>query len=189
MDEATGFKTRNILCFPIRDEGNIVGVAQLCNKIDGHFDYFDEQVANAFSIYCGISIMHSLVYKKMQDAQARSKLSNELMMYHMHVSDQNVADLALCKSPHLHPEFANFSFTPRKIIFSETPCYVVKMFEDLGFINDFMIKRESLARFVLYVKKGYRDVPYHNWMHAFSVAHFAYLCLKNFQLVEKKYFR
>lgn len=86
MDEATGFKTRNILCFPIRDEDNIVGVAQLCNKIGGHFDYFDEQVASAFSIYCGISIMHSLVYKKIQDAQARSRLSNELMMYHMQVS-------------------------------------------------------------------------------------------------------
>lgn len=86
MDETTGFKTRNILCFPIRDEDSIVGVAQLCNKINGHFDYFDEQVANAFSIYCGISIMHSLVYKKIQDAQARSQLSNELMMYHMQVN-------------------------------------------------------------------------------------------------------
>lgn len=72
--------------FPIRDEDSIVGVAQLCNKINGHFDYFDEQVANAFSIYCGISIMHSLVYKKIQDAQARSQLSNELMMYHMQVN-------------------------------------------------------------------------------------------------------
>ncbi|CAH0557009.1 unnamed protein product [Brassicogethes aeneus] len=188
MDEATGFKTRNILCFPIRDEDNIVGVAQLCNKMGGNFDYFDEQVADAFSIYCGISIMHSLVYKRIQDAQARSKLSNELMIYHMHVSEQNVADLVLCDSPHIHPDFGLFSFTPRKIIFNETPCYVLKMFEDLGFVNEFMIKREVLARFILYVKKGYRDVPYHNWMHAFSVAHFAYLCLKNFQLVENKYF-
>ncbi|ERL92501.1 hypothetical protein D910_09814 [Dendroctonus ponderosae] len=88
MDEATGFKTRNILCFPIRDEDSIVGVAQLCNKEGGHFDYFDEQVANAFSIYCGISIMHSLVYKKIQDAQARSRLSNELMMYHMQLVEK-----------------------------------------------------------------------------------------------------
>lgn len=35
MDEATGFRTRNILCFPIRDEEGIVGVAQLCNKRSG----------------------------------------------------------------------------------------------------------------------------------------------------------
>ena len=54
--------------------------------MDGlYFDVFDEEVATAFSIYCGISIMHSIVYKKIQDAQARNKLSNELMMYHMQV--------------------------------------------------------------------------------------------------------
>ncbi|KAH1014356.1 hypothetical protein HUJ04_003203 [Dendroctonus ponderosae] len=188
MDEATGFKTRNILCFPIRDEDSIVGVAQLCNKEGGHFDYFDEQVANAFSIYCGISIMHSLVYKKIQDAQARSRLSNELMMYHMQVSRQDVLDVTMCPSEHKMPGFSNFSFTPRKILAKESPCFVLKMMKDLGFIDSFNIKADTLARFILYVRKGYRDVPYHNWSHAFSVAHFAYLALKNFQLVEKGYF-
>ncbi|KAJ8964310.1 hypothetical protein NQ317_014822 [Molorchus minor] len=114
MDKATGFTTRNILCFPIRDEDNIVGVAQLCNKIDGNFDYFDEQVANAFSIYCGISIMHSLMYKRIQDAQARSKLSNELMIYHMKVGNQDVVDVIMCPNPHDEPCFEKFTFTPRK---------------------------------------------------------------------------
>ena len=34
--------------------------------------------------------MHSLMYKRVADAQYRSKLSNELMMYHMKVPrDQN----------------------------------------------------------------------------------------------------
>lgn len=33
------------------------------------------------------------------------------------------------------------------------------------------------------VKKGYRDPPYHNWMHAFSVSHFCYLLYKNLELV------
>lgn len=32
------------------------------------------------------------------------------------------------------------------------------------------------------VKKGYRDPPYHNWMHAFSVSHFCYLLYKNLGL-------
>ena len=44
-----------------------------------------QEVAEAFSTYCGISIIHSLMYKKVVDAQHRSKLSNELMMYHMKV--------------------------------------------------------------------------------------------------------
>ena len=39
----------------------------------------------------------------------------------------------------------------------------------------FRISRETLARFVLMVRRGYRDPPYHNWTHAFTVAHFAFL--------------
>lgn len=85
---------RNILCIPIKDEKEVVGIAQLCNKLNGlHFNAFDEEIAVAFSIYCGISIIHSLMYKKVQDAQQRSKLSNELMMYHMKVTHIDVTEV------------------------------------------------------------------------------------------------
>ena len=39
------------------------------------------------------------------------------------------------------------------------------------------VPRDCLARFILMVKRGYRDPPYHNWSHGFTVAHFAYLIL------------
>ncbi|XP_011298663.1 cGMP-dependent 3',5'-cyclic phosphodiesterase isoform X1 [Fopius arisanus] len=190
IDEATGFKTRNILCFPIRDENGIIGVAQLCNKMNGlYFDVCDEEVATAFSIYCGISIMHSIVYKKIQDSQARSKLSNELMMYHMkQVEEEAVQALLNCRDDHSPKDFDKFHFAPRNIPHQHTPCYVLKMFDELDLIRSWKIKRKTLARFILYVKKGYRDAPYHNWIHAFSVAHFAYLMIKNLNLVEDKYF-
>ncbi|KOC66276.1 cGMP-dependent 3',5'-cyclic phosphodiesterase [Habropoda laboriosa] len=188
IDEVTGFRTRNILCFPIRDENGIVGVAQLCNKKDGlYFDVFDEEVATAFSIYCGISIMHSIVYKKMQDAQARNKLSNEVMMYHMKVEEDTVQALLNCKDEHNIKDFNKFQFSPRNVPYKHMPCYTIKMFDDLGLIKYWKLKLSTLARFVLYVKKGYRDAPYHNWMHAFSVAHFAYLLMKNLNLINENY--
>ncbi|KAA0203040.1 hypothetical protein HAZT_HAZT001065 [Hyalella azteca] len=34
------------------------------------------------------------------------------------------------------------------------------------------------------VRKGYRDPPYHNWVHAFSVTHFAFLLINNLKLCE-----
>lgn len=104
------------------------------------------------------------------------------------MSVQDVLDVTMCSSKHEVPNFGRFSFTPRRILLKETPCFVVKMMQELGFIEKFRIKKDTLARFILYVRKGYRDVPYHNWSHAFSVAHFAYLAIKNFQLVEKGYF-
>ncbi|XP_014300468.1 cGMP-dependent 3',5'-cyclic phosphodiesterase [Microplitis demolitor] len=188
IDEVTGFKTRNILCFPIRDENQIIGVAQLCNKTNGlYFDVCDEEVATAFSIYCGISIMHSIIYKKIQDSQARSKLSNELMMYHMKVEEEAVQALLNCRDDHSPKDFDQFHFRPRNIPHQHTPCYVLKMFDELDLITLWRIKRKTLARFILYVKKGYRDAPYHNWVHAFSVAHFAYLMIKNLNLVKNNY--
>ena len=36
----------------------------------------------------------------------------------------------------------------------------------------------TLVRFLLMVKRGYRDPPYHNWMHAFCVGHFFYALTK-----------
>ena len=48
-DRETGFKTRNILCFPISDNNEVIGVAELCNKQSGsHFTKFDEEMAMAF---------------------------------------------------------------------------------------------------------------------------------------------
>jgi len=59
------------------------------------------------------------------------------------------------------------------------------MFEQLGFLSAFRMNRATVARFILLVRKGYRDVPYHNWMHAFSVAHFVYCIMKELELLEK----
>lgn len=188
IDKLTGFKTRNILCFPIRDEEKIVGVAQLCNKKNGlYFDVFDEEVATAFSIYCGISLMHSIVYKKMQIAQARSKLSNEVMMYHMKIDEESIQVILNCKDKHDIENFNKFEFSPRDVPYDTIPCYIIKMFDDLGLIKYWKLKLSTLIRFLLYVKKGYRDAPYHNWIHAFSVTHFGYLLIKNLNLINENY--
>lgn len=37
---------------------------------------------------------------------------------------------------------------------------------------------DTLIKFTLTVRKNYRPVPYHNWTHAFSVAHAMYTILK-----------
>ncbi|XP_017893026.1 cGMP-dependent 3',5'-cyclic phosphodiesterase-like isoform X2 [Ceratina calcarata] len=188
VDELTGFKTRNILCFPIRDENGVIGVAQLCNKKDGlYFDVYDEEVAMAFSIYCGLSIMHSIVYKKMQIAQARNKLSREIMMYHMKVEDDSIQLILHCLDEHNIKDFDQFHFSPRSIPYNHMPCYTIRMFNELGLTTYFKLKLPTLTRFILYVKKGYRDAPYHNWTHAFATAHFGYLLIKNLDLINQNY--
>ena len=47
-----------------------------------------------------------------------------------------------------------------------------------SFFLCYRFDQECLKRFVLTVRKNYRSVPYHNWSHAFSVAHAIYTVIK-----------
>ncbi|GFV52794.1 cGMP-dependent 3',5'-cyclic phosphodiesterase [Trichonephila clavipes] len=121
IDDATGFKTRNILCFPIQDDNGIIGVAELCNKINGsHFTQFDEEIASTFSVYCAICIMHSLMWKKVRDAQSRSRLSNGLIMQSK-VSEEEFLRLTsqMSGANCINEHFRNFTFIPRLLTDSE----------------------------------------------------------------------
>ena len=40
---------------------------------------------------------------------------------------------------------------------------------------------DDMIRFTLTVRKNYRNVPYHNWAHAFSVAHAMFTVIKTSQ--------
>ncbi|MGH0191595.1 UNVERIFIED_CONTAM: hypothetical protein FKN15_066758 [Acipenser sinensis] len=108
-----------------------------------------------------------------------------MMMYHMKVSEEEMTKLltfGIQPVNEIHPSFAYFTYTPRSLPDDDTPMAILSMFEDMGFINTYKIDIQTLARFCLMVKKGYRDPPYHNWMHAFSVSHFCYLLNQNLEL-------
>lgn len=47
IDILTGYRTKALLCMPIKDcSGDVVGVAQVINKVDGHqFTENDEKVS------------------------------------------------------------------------------------------------------------------------------------------------
>uniref|UniRef100_A0A914L3V3 Phosphodiesterase n=1 Tax=Meloidogyne incognita TaxID=6306 RepID=A0A914L3V3_MELIC len=186
VDERTGFLTRNILCFPIKDSsGNLVGVAELCNKIGRDtFTRYDEQIAATFAVYCAISLSHCLLYRKLQEAHRRSHMAAELLVQGstLSIAPEDILRLTVRDIPpplSFHPEFDKLNFVPRSI--GSGDIYVeasLAIFRDLGFIERFRLRRRTLARFLLMVQKGYRDVPYHNWSHAFAVSHFCYLLLR-----------
>lgn len=179
----------------IRTIGNMTHAFQSQkNQHDGlHFDKCDEQIATAFSVYCGISIMHSLVHKRVQKAEARHKLSQELLTYHMKVRDADVDGLLhTMRAPAAGlpdpADFRSLDYNPRETPREQTVPLSMQMFVELGFVDAFKIREEKLARFLLTVRKGYRDtIAYHNWTHAFAVAHFAYTMLSNLRLVEDGY--
>ncbi len=57
FDRQTGYRTRSILCMPIRTKsGNIIGVFQLLNKRKGVFTDEDAHIMNALSIHAAIAL-------------------------------------------------------------------------------------------------------------------------------------
>ncbi|NXH39267.1 PDE2A phosphodiesterase, partial [Dicaeum eximium] len=195
VDDSTGFRTRNILCFPIKNESQeVIGVAELVNKINGPwFSKFDEDLATAFSIYCGISIAHvcaggsSTWGGHTQAGLPALPQHRELGMgWCVCVSDDEYTKLlseGIQPVSTIDPNFASFTYTPRSLPEDDTSMAILSMLQDMNFINNYKMDRQTLTRFCLMVKKGYRDPPYHNWMHAFSVSHFCYLLYKNLELV------
>ncbi|UYV60751.1 PDE2A, partial [Cordylochernes scorpioides] len=133
---------------------------------------------------CPLATPSKLPKKPPQESLLHSSMQQPLKSY---VSQEEYIKLASEPIPpmdYFHREFDTFSFTPRSIPDNLTPLAVMFMFEDLGFISRFQLSKSTLAKFILMVKKGYRDPPYHNWYHAFSVAHFSYLLLKKLGIVD-----
>ncbi|NWU34277.1 PDE2A phosphodiesterase, partial [Hylia prasina] len=186
VDDSTGFRTRNILCFPIKNENQeVIGVAELVNKINGPwFSKFDEDLATAFSIYCGISIAHVCAGGSSTWRGSHTSVGHCLWL--LQVSDDEYTKLlseGIQPVSTIDPNFASFTYTPRSLPEDDTSMAILSMLQDMNFINNYKMDRQTLTRFCLMVKKGYRDPPYHNWMHAFSVSHFCYLLYKNLELV------
>ncbi len=65
IDLKTGYKTRNILCMPIRNLSHqIVGVFQVLNKFDGDFTQKDEDLLIAIGSSAGIALENANLFNK-----------------------------------------------------------------------------------------------------------------------------
>ena len=64
VDRRTGYRTRTILCAPIRDgQGTIVGVAQVLNKAGGPFTRDDEDLLAALSAQAFIALDNARLFE------------------------------------------------------------------------------------------------------------------------------
>ena len=72
VDKQTGYKTRNMVCTPIRTaKGEIIGVAQVLNKREGKFIRDDLKLLDAMTTQAAIFLQGAQVIEKMQRARAQ----------------------------------------------------------------------------------------------------------------------
>jgi sigma-B regulation protein RsbU (phosphoserine phosphatase) len=73
IDKVTGYRTRSILCMPMKNRGGtIVGVFQILNKRSGTFTADDESVLDALSVHAAIAVENARLLE-----QERQKIAME----------------------------------------------------------------------------------------------------------------
>jgi adenylate cyclase len=84
VDKLTGYRTRNMLCMPLRDmRGKIIGVTQIINKLpeSSSFSKEDELLLMAFSALAAVTIEKSMLFKALQTTlRETSYMKNYLSM-------------------------------------------------------------------------------------------------------------
>ena len=103
VDLRSGYRTRSILCVPMRDSlGNIIGVFQVLNKANGPFIAEDEELLAALAAQAAISVenaklYHSVVAKNVALIAAQEQLqqrTNELnILYEVEREMSSALDL------------------------------------------------------------------------------------------------
>jgi adenylate cyclase len=67
VDRRTGYRTRTILCMPVRNEKReVVGVMQVLNKKDGVFTGDDEQLLDALGSQAAIALENSRMFEEVR---------------------------------------------------------------------------------------------------------------------------
>lgn len=87
VDVRTGFRTKSILCAPLRTvNGDEIGVSQILNKIDGEFDQNDLDMLEAMTEQAAIAIQGNIIVEQIEAARKQelefldvvSQVSSEL---------------------------------------------------------------------------------------------------------------
>lgn len=70
VDRRTGFRTRNMLTFPLVGYDNsIVGVLQVLNKRHGSFNAWDEELVHTFGSQAGVAVQRQLLLAEFAEKQ------------------------------------------------------------------------------------------------------------------------
>ena len=75
VDKSTGYKTKTILCMPIKNlQQKIIGAFQVLNKLDGYFTTEDEDLLVAIGSSAGIALENAQLFKTQQKMLEEQKV-------------------------------------------------------------------------------------------------------------------
>ncbi|XP_059803558.1 cone cGMP-specific 3',5'-cyclic phosphodiesterase subunit alpha' isoform X3 [Hypanus sabinus] len=210
VDE-TGWVIKNVLSLPIvNKKEEIVGIATFYNRKDGKpFDEYDEQITETLTQFLGWSLLNTDTYDKMNKLESRKDIAAEMLMYHSKCTekelqtilktkeklDKGTADceqkemITILKEELPDPckiELYEFHFSDLPVSEFDLIKYGIQCFFEIKAVEKFKIPADVLTRWMYTIRKGYRDITYHNWRHGFNVGQTMFTLLMTGKI--KKYY-
>ncbi|KAL7990476.1 hypothetical protein Chor_013906, partial [Crotalus horridus] len=210
----SGWTVKNVLSLPIvNKKEEIVGVATFYNRKDGKpFDEYDEQITEMLTQFLGWSVLNPETYEKLNKMENRKDIAQEMLMYQTKATPSEVKSILKCKEKLNQDNFEDcdekelvkilaeelpepgnvelfeFHFSDFPVTDHDLIKCGIQMFFQLKVVEKFKVPPEVLTRWMYTIRKGYRDITYHNWRHGFNVGQtmFALLMVPTGKL--KKYY-
>ncbi|XP_067909431.1 cone cGMP-specific 3',5'-cyclic phosphodiesterase subunit alpha' [Heterodontus francisci] len=210
VDE-TGWVIKNVLSLPIvNKKEEIVGIATFYNRKDGKpFDEYDEQISETLTQFLGWSLLNTDTYDKMNKLESRKDIASEILRYHSKCTDKELQtilktkemlnkDIADCEQKEMieilkeelpdpsNVELYEFHFSDLDVSEFDLIKCGIQCFFEINAVVKFKIPADVLTRWMYTVRKGYRDITYHNWRHGFNVGQTMFTLLMTGKI--KKYY-
>lgn len=210
VDE-TGWTIKNVLSLPIvNKKEEIVGIATFYNRKDGKpFDEYDEQITETLTQFLGWSVLNTDTYDKMNKLENRKDIAQEMLMYQLKCTPHELQTILKskeklnknadeCEEKDLVKilkeelpdpaalELYEFRFSDLPVSEHDLIKSGIRLFVELNAVDKFKVPAEVLTRWMYTVRKGYRDITYHNWRHGFNVGQTMFTLLMTGKL--KKYY-
>ena len=79
VDRRTGYRTRNILCVPIRNKNReVIGITQVLNKRAGDFDGEDQRLLEGLSLQASAALENARLFEKVERQQREEAMLLEI---------------------------------------------------------------------------------------------------------------
>jgi len=79
VDRRSGYRTRNILCVPIRNKKHeVIGITQVLNKHAGDFDNEDQRLLEGLSLQASAALENARLFEKVERQQREEAMLQEI---------------------------------------------------------------------------------------------------------------
>ena len=204
LDVKLGFRTRSLLCAPISVSKGAqpLGVVQAINKSSGApFNTSDEELLSAL---CS-EVARALQSKSVEASFAKLLSDNpriedqdfDVSLVKLFSSDSSRSGLTRLQSGRIFKASRTVSWpktvgtgtvtTDAALLTWSYNCFersradlvtgIVAFLNELQLLQRFSVDHDKLGEFLAAVQRNYHDHPFHNFLHAFSVCHAAFLML------------